>query len=82
MSKTRLPDGRVVDDDEYNRLWDIELKAEALFKADQPTGSFPTWLPQFKPRNPDPIGDHYCKLAAESLRAAQAARTPRGWDHV
>lgn len=52
----------------WDRAWQIELKAEELFKADYPTGSFARRLPQFRQSAPDPVGDYYRRLAADALR--------------
>ena len=50
---------------EYERLWHIELLAEALFKQDFPSGSFARRLPQFRSSYPDPVGDFYRRKAQE-----------------
>jgi hypothetical protein len=58
---------RQVDAVTYDRAWQIELRAEALFKQDYPTGSFARRLPQFQSSYPNPVGDHYRRLAAREV---------------
>jgi hypothetical protein len=53
---------------DHERQWRIELEAERLFKRDYPTGSFARRLSQFRSSYPDPVGDHYRRLAQEQLR--------------
>src|SRR6266478_3885634 len=56
--------GRVAMDAEaYDRAWRIEQRAEELFKRDYPSGSFARRLPHFRSSYPDPVGDHYRRLA-------------------
>jgi hypothetical protein len=53
----------------YNRAWAIEKRAAELFKRDYPTGNMPRRrLPQFRSSYPDPVGDHYRRLASAELR--------------
>jgi hypothetical protein len=60
--------GRVAMDAEpYDRAWRIEQRAEELFKRDYPSGSFARRLPHFRSSYPDPVGDHYQRLAAKEL---------------
>jgi hypothetical protein len=60
--------GRVAMDAEaYDRAWRIEQRAEELFKRDYPSGSFARRLPHFRSSYPDPVGDHYRRLAANEL---------------
>jgi hypothetical protein len=58
---------RSEDRDGYERAWQIELEAERLFKKDYPTGSFARRLPQFRSSYPNPVGDHYRRLARQQL---------------
>jgi hypothetical protein len=60
--------GRVAMDAEaYDRAWRIEQRAEELFKRDYPSGSFARRLPHFRSSYPDPVGDHYRRVAANEL---------------
>ena len=60
--------GRVAMDAEaYDRAWRIEQRAEELFKRDYPSGSFARRLPHFRSSHPDPVGDHYRRVAANEL---------------
>ena len=53
----------------YEQQWAVEVYAEELFRRDYPSGSFTRRLPQFKSSYPDPVGDHYRRLARQELRA-------------
>jgi len=60
--------GRIAMDAEpYDRAWRIEQRAEELFKRDYPSGSFARRLPHFRSSYPDPVGDHYRRVAAKEL---------------
>ena len=60
--------GKVTMDAEaHDRAWRIEQRAEELFKRDYPSGSFARRLPHFRSSYPDPVGDHYRRVAAKEL---------------
>ena len=60
--------GRVAMDAEaYDRARRIEQRAEDLFKRDYPSGPFARRLPHFGSSYPDPVGDHYRRVAANEL---------------
>jgi len=60
--------GRVAMDAEaYDRAWRIKQRAEEPFKHDYPSGSFARRLPHFRSSYPDPVGDHYRRVAANEL---------------
>ena len=50
-----------------DRAWRIKQRAEELFKRDYPSGSFARRLPRFPSSYPDPVADHYRRLAAKEL---------------
>ena len=56
-----------MDAEAYDRAWRIEQRAEELFKRDYPSGSFARRLPHFRSSYPDPVGDHYRRVAAKDL---------------
>jgi hypothetical protein len=60
--------GRVAMDAEaYDRAWRIKQRAEEPFKHDYPSGSFARRLAHFRSSYPDPVADHYRRLAAKGL---------------
>jgi hypothetical protein len=59
--------GIELDAQAYDRAWRIEQRAEELFKRDYPSGSFARRLPHFRSSYPDPVGDHYRRVAANEL---------------
>jgi hypothetical protein len=51
----------------YEQQWQIECRAAELFQKDFPSGHMRRYLPQFKASYPDPVGDHYRRLAQAEL---------------
>src|SRR5260370_15734241 len=56
-----------MDADAYDRAWRIEQRAEELFKCDYPSRFFARRLAHFRASYPDPLADHYRRLAANDL---------------